>query len=186
MTKTEAAEKIWDDPAYFYIVLKENDGQTGATVQGLTDSAQSGLERADFSTVNGGLDEVMISPEYEEVNEEPLPPRALSPTFSHVTTTQGPCLLFLLNHHPFRRHHWRHHRSVPRQTLRHLRVEMNLPLAPASSQSPPKPTKSNSETDYRSTVSHLNPSWLILPHTTSFDVSWTSLGCIVLKGKVLE
>ncbi|THU99744.1 hypothetical protein K435DRAFT_855371 [Dendrothele bispora CBS 962.96] len=33
--------KIWDDPVYYYIILEENDKQTGATMEGLTDGAQT-------------------------------------------------------------------------------------------------------------------------------------------------
>ncbi|THU98188.1 hypothetical protein K435DRAFT_885438 [Dendrothele bispora CBS 962.96] len=70
VTVNVTVKKIWDDPAYYYIVLEENYGQMGAMVEGLMEDAQSGLEGADVSTGNRGLDEVMILPEYEEVNEK--------------------------------------------------------------------------------------------------------------------
>ncbi|THU87814.1 HET-domain-containing protein [Dendrothele bispora CBS 962.96] len=59
---TATAKKIWDDPVYYYIVLEENNGQMGATVERVVDDAQSGSEGAGGS---GGLDEVISSSEYE-------------------------------------------------------------------------------------------------------------------------
>ncbi|THV04121.1 hypothetical protein K435DRAFT_851305 [Dendrothele bispora CBS 962.96] len=61
---TVTVKKIWDDPAYYHIVLGENDDQTGATWGELTDDAQSEVEGADD---NGrpDSDEDMLSSEYK-------------------------------------------------------------------------------------------------------------------------
>ncbi|THU98181.1 hypothetical protein K435DRAFT_795919 [Dendrothele bispora CBS 962.96] len=67
---TVAAKKIWDDPAYYYILLREDYRPTRATVEmeGLMDDAQSELEGADANTSNGGPDEPRDTPEYQNTS----------------------------------------------------------------------------------------------------------------------